>query len=110
MTETHPENRLIGYARVSTYGQTLGAQIAQLRAQIYQADAGTASAPVQDRDNFTASGTGAFCRAFGRRCLSSRSMSSVKVTTVPNRAQTRCGLLSVLMSRSSPRNPCHIAR
>jgi DNA invertase Pin-like site-specific DNA recombinase len=32
MTETHPENRLIGYARVSTYGQTLGAQIAQLRA------------------------------------------------------------------------------
>ena len=33
MTGTHPENRLIGYAHVSTYGQTLDAQIAQLRAE-----------------------------------------------------------------------------
>src|SRR3954451_16294021 len=32
MTETHPEKRLIGYARVSTYEQTLDAQLEQLRA------------------------------------------------------------------------------
>jgi hypothetical protein len=30
MTETHPQNRRLGYARVSTYGQTLTAQL-QLR-------------------------------------------------------------------------------
>ena len=31
MPETHPENRRLGYARVSTYGQTLDSQLEQLR-------------------------------------------------------------------------------
>jgi hypothetical protein len=31
MTETIPEKRLIGYARVITYGQTLDSQLEQFR-------------------------------------------------------------------------------
>ena len=31
MTETYPQNRRLDYARVSTYGQTLDAQLEQLR-------------------------------------------------------------------------------
>ena len=40
MPEKKPQNRPVGYARVSTYGQTLGAQLQQLRkagcAKIYR--------------------------------------------------------------------------
>src|SRR5436853_5682676 len=32
MVETHSKKRLVGYARVSTYGQTLDVQLEQLRA------------------------------------------------------------------------------
>ena len=34
MAESKPQNRPIGYARVSTYGQTLDAQLEQLRGAV----------------------------------------------------------------------------
>jgi DNA invertase Pin-like site-specific DNA recombinase len=33
MIETSPQNRHLGYARISTYGQTLDAQLQQFRAE-----------------------------------------------------------------------------
>jgi DNA invertase Pin-like site-specific DNA recombinase len=48
MTETQPQNRRFGYARVSTYGQTLDAQLEQLKAdgcaKIYRETASGAQA------------------------------------------------------------------
>jgi DNA invertase Pin-like site-specific DNA recombinase len=48
MTESEPKNRRLGYARVSTYGQTLDAQLEQLKAdgcaKIYREKASGAQA------------------------------------------------------------------
>jgi hypothetical protein len=60
MTETHPEKRLIGYARVSTYGQTLDSQVEQLRA------AGCSSRNIY-REKVTGARAADFCRTGHRR-------------------------------------------
>ena len=57
MTETVPQIRRLGYARVSTYGQTLDAQLEQLRddgcRKIYREKASGAQA---DTDTATSTG------------------------------------------------------
>src|SRR3954447_14753261 len=78
MTETYPEKRPIGYARVSTYGQTLDAQLDQLRA------AGCSS-----RNIYREKATGA--RADRRELLRMLDrLAPGDVVTVPLRALPHC--------------------
>jgi DNA invertase Pin-like site-specific DNA recombinase len=56
MTEIHAQNRSIGYARVRTYGQTLDAQLEQLRAadcsKIYREKVTRARRPARTSQNY----------------------------------------------------------
>jgi hypothetical protein len=60
MTAKNSQNRRLGYARVSTYGQTLDAQLAQLRkegcAKIYREKSGGARPDRRNSDHWRSRG------------------------------------------------------